>query len=158
MDLSWERWVHKPSHDFKTNKLSSEKVAELEALPGWTWDLLETQYQEALNCLIKFIGREGMPGFQRIILKTGLDLAIGLIAEAKFKSTSFRLKKLLNEAIPGWTWNVLETQYQEGMGCLIKFAIREGHSRVRYLILKMDLGWGLGKQTKARFQNQQTFI
>ena len=44
-------------------KLAKTKIKKLESLPGWTWDALETQWQEAYEALLVEVEVKGTVSF-----------------------------------------------------------------------------------------------
>ena len=58
-ELNLGIWVSGRRQDYKGEKLSAERVAALEALPGWEWDPNEASYQRYSAALKQFVEREG---------------------------------------------------------------------------------------------------
>ena len=91
--------------------IPDERVVDLEAIKGWTWDALEDSYQQGLAALKQFVEREGHAN----VVSTHKEVVEG--AEHKLgqwvsnRRTDFRKGKLAPrrvsdlEAIKGWTWS-----------------------------------------------------
>jgi hypothetical protein len=130
------RWVVRQRQARKGGELSEERARRLEALPGWHWDLYEATWEEGFNRLLAFIEREGhsrVPGSYR---DDGHRLGRWVIKQRALRNrgdlSSDRVQRL--EALQGWTWDTVEAQWaarwEEGYAQLVRFAERQGHTRV----------------------------
>jgi hypothetical protein len=101
-------WVNSRRHDYKLGKLESEKVNELNEVPGWVWDVLEWQWMESYDLLLKFAAREGHANVPQKHQEEGKKLGMWMSGQRQL----YRKKKLsqerieLLEKVPGWSWNV----------------------------------------------------
>jgi hypothetical protein len=104
----------------------------LEALPGWTWHPHEAAWEEGLAHLRKFVAREGHAWVPHSHREDGYRLG-GWVdnqrqshrIDALDPERSARL-----EALPGWSWGLRESAWEEGFAHLKAFVEREARSRV----------------------------
>ena len=103
-------WVSSRRVDRNAGRLSAERIAVLEAVPGWIWDLLEADYQENLGALGQFVEREGharVPTFH-VELFQGAEVRLGGWVSSRrrdFKVGRLPAERIaVLEAAPGWVW------------------------------------------------------
>jgi len=151
-------WVSKQRGAYAKGKLEAERVARLEALGSWTWDLLADEWEEGFHHLRRFADREGHARISRKCLEDGYRLGQWVnnqrIRHAEGKIDVDRATRL--EAIPGWVWHTKAAVWEEGLGCLSRFVDREGHALVsaRYIEDGFPLGKWVGHQ-RANHSNGQ---
>ena len=125
-------WVNNQRTKCANRKLASDRVARLEALPGWTWDVLTEQWEKGFDYLCRFAEREGHSWPPASYVEDGYRLGSWVngqrTAYTKGKLDPDRASRL--EALPGWTWDAVKALWEEGFGYLCRFAEREGRSRV----------------------------
>jgi superfamily II DNA or RNA helicase len=113
------------------DSMDPDRRQRLEALPGWSWDVLSEQWEEGFSYLKKFSEREG---HCRVPLrfKTDDDYLLGawVRRQRAAKDTMDLDRRLRLEALPGWSWDVLSDEWQKGFSYLKGFSDREGHCRV----------------------------
>ena len=44
---------------YRTNRLDSTRVKQLEALPAWVWEPHQATWESGYACLLRFVEREG---------------------------------------------------------------------------------------------------
>jgi hypothetical protein len=98
-------------NDFKAGRLSEERIAALEAFPGWVWDTYEAAFQKGLGALAQFVEREG---HARVLTKhvesfQGAEVSLGNWVRTHrndFKAGKLSAERIAAlEAVPGWDWN-----------------------------------------------------
>ncbi len=124
-------WVATQRTLHKRGELSEERVRELEALPGWLWDVLDDNWSRNYNGLKKFADRAGHARApQRFVDDDGLKLGQWVAVQRIHRSEMSPDRKALLEALPGWSWTPTTDAWERSYGFLKAFVEREGHARV----------------------------
>ena len=103
----------------KRTTMSADRSGRLEELPGWTWDTKETQWEEGFARLEAYVADNGVCRVPKDHV-TGDDYRLGAWVgnqRTKRKTMPAERKSRL-EALPGWTWDTKETQWEEGFARL----------------------------------------
>ena len=148
------KWVSKQRE--AKNKMDPDLRLRLEALPGWSWGILSDQWEEGFSHLKQFSEREShcrVP--KRHMTDDGYGLGIWVRRQREAKNKMDPDLRLRLEAMPGWSWDILSHQWEEGFSHLKQYSDRERHCRVpaRY---KTDGGYGLGQWVSEQRKHKDT--
>ena len=138
--------------------MSSERAARLEALAGWTWDVLAEKWEEGFAHLKTYLERNGharvVRGFKT---SDGYPLGrwVNLQRTARAAMDSERVARL--EALDGWVWDVYADLWEEGFGHLKEYVERNGHARVPQRFRAAD-GYPLAEwvRTQRRYRDDMS--
>jgi hypothetical protein len=134
--------------------MTPERIARLESLPGWSWNVISDKWEESFIHLKEFTDREGhanVPQRYKTAIGYRLDTWVGRQRADRTSLSSER--KALLEALPGWSWDVYSDRWEEGFCHLKEFAGREGHAMVLRNFKTKDgyrLGLWVGSQRSAK--------
>lgn len=114
--------------------LAPERVAALEALPGWMWDAREEAWWEKVDLLRDFVETHGRYPHGREMWQ-GVPLG-SFVNTCRTAMTTHDNEWLLKfperiaglEALPGWTWNARDAWWEEHYQQLRAFAEQHGHA------------------------------
>jgi superfamily II DNA or RNA helicase len=143
-------WVAKHRGEGNAGRLDAARVAELEALPGWTWDPRTEQWAEVLDALRAYVAREGNARVPFPHVENGLRLG-SWVATRRARHAAGRLDPARTaelEALPGWTWDPWADDWATALVALRAFVAREGHARIPRGYAEGDLR--LGEWVKSR--------
>ncbi len=140
------RWVGTQRYCYKQNELSKDRIRALEEMPGWTWDIIESQWTEGYENLKEYSDREGHAKVpNRFITSDGFRLGSWIQNRrneySKGKLSKDRIRAL--EEVSGWSWDPIEDQWVAGYERLKEYADREGHAKILNRYITSD-GFRLG--------------
>ena len=107
-------WAHLRRQEYRNGKLLSERIEQLEALPGWVWDLAAADFDEGLDRLRKFVEKHGHATVPAAYLSEDNFKLGGWVLSRR---QGYKKGKLLPERIeqleelPGWVWDVNTVKY-----------------------------------------------
>ena len=121
-------WVNKQRG--RKGKLDADRIRRLAELPGWTWDPRTAQWEEGFGYLLRYAEREGHTRVLMGHIEDGYRLGAWVKKQRSRKDirNADQIHRL--EELPGWTWDPRAAQWEEGFGYLLRYAEREGHTRV----------------------------
>ena len=145
-------WVLSKRNYFKKNKLSNYQIKALEALPGWSWDPYEDAWKFGYERLKEYVEREG----NAIVAQSyNTDEGFALGVWVSNQRNAYKNKKLSDdqigalEALPNWSWNLLEDAWNLAYEQLKKYAEKKGHAKVPVSFISEN-GSRLGVWVKAQ--------
>jgi hypothetical protein len=130
--LPLARWVIWHRQQYKAGKVPADRVERLEALPGWTWDVLAARWEEHFAALEAFAAREGHARAPAAHLEGPLRLGQWVVAQRhmhrKDELDPGQARRL--SEVPGWVWDTREAAWEAGLVALRRFNARTGHCDV----------------------------
>lgn len=129
-DLRLGSWVAAQRSRRRMGRLDPASIAELESVPGWTWNPRTVDWDAALAALRAFVAREGHARVPRAHIESGVALGSWVVSHRHRRDRLERARILELEAIPGWTWDRGTDEWETALAALRAFVAREGHARV----------------------------
>lgn len=112
-EMALGSWVQHQRSKFNKGNLSLERIAKLESVPNWTWDVFESQWlhnYEQLAWYSKDFGTSRIPSTYKD--SEGKPLGKRL-AKLRGKKESLSQEQIrLLEGLPDWTWDPFEDQWK----------------------------------------------
>jgi len=149
------RWVNSQRNAQKGlfgKGLSAERISRLESLQGWTWNVLETSWEESFSVLEKYVKREGHAFVPRSHIEDEIRLGAWVNAQRRMKESLSPERFSRLESLQGWVWNAPEAAWEGGFSALGKYVAREGHARVSQSHIEdgFNVGQWVGVQRGAK--------
>jgi hypothetical protein len=141
------QWTSAQRNRKTKDSMDLDRRQRLEALPGWSWDVLLDQWEEGYSHLKEVSEREGHCRVP-VGYKTDDGYRLGQWTKVqrnrKTKDSMDLDRRQRLEALPGWSWDVLLDQWEEGYSHLKEFSERARHCRV-VISHKTNDGYRLGQ-------------
>ena len=148
------RWVGKQRT--KRDTMGQERREMLEALAGWTWNALDAEWEEEFGCLTAYVATNGNCRVTRSYGRAeGSTLGQWVTTQRTKRDTMNAARRERLEALAGWTWDVLETQWEEAFRHLEEYVAEHGHSRAPDSHVSGN-GFRLGAWVRKKRANQRT--
>ncbi|WP_219415473.1 helicase associated domain-containing protein [Pseudonocardia nigra] len=100
-------WTRNRRKEYRAARLSSQRVAELEALPGWTWAEQDMRWLQGLSALQRFVEEHGHASPPRAAVMEGYRIGHWVDTQRlkyrRGRLAADRVERL--EALPGWVWD-----------------------------------------------------
>jgi helicase associated protein len=126
------KWVQKQRVHHNKGTLEADREHRLKDLPGWTWDAYGEQWEEVFSRLLDYVKRHGNARLPRSCEVDGFRLGAWVTkqrrAHARGSLDAGRQQRL--ETLPGWTWDPVADQWEEGISRLLDYFKRHGDARV----------------------------
>lgn len=111
------RWVAARRTQYHRGTLTPERVAALEQLPGWVWDVREDRWAQGLRLLAAYAQRTGAPNPDAFYVEEDEDgFTLGAWVNSRRKEhgagTLYPARVAALEAIEGWDWKPFDTAWR----------------------------------------------
>lgn len=125
-------WVAQRRVERLRGELRAERVAELNAFDGWSWEPRRDDWLRAMAALRSFVSREGHSQVPQSHVEGEIRLGTWVTSQRSLYRRGAMDQTLAGELeeIPGWRWDPLANRWERGIGALLAFTQREGHARV----------------------------
>ncbi|CAM3378010.1 DEAD/DEAH box helicase [Mycobacterium colombiense] len=149
------RWVVTQRRFYSNGRLDADRQRRLEELPGWSWTRQADQWEKGLAQLLLYVEQHCDASVPQSCKLNGFGLGSWVNAQrakyAKGALDADRVRRLAN--LPGWTWNPLTAQWEEGFNRLLAYVEQHGDARVpqSYTIDGYKLGqWVINRRSDYR--------
>ncbi|WP_165449738.1 DEAD/DEAH box helicase [Krasilnikovia cinnamomea] len=143
-------WAGSRRSDHRRGQLSPDRIAQLEALPGWVWDTKEDGFAEGLEKLRAYATEHRharVPA--KFTTADGFQLGTWVSNRRRRRGQLSPDQVAQLEALPGWVWDTKEDGFAEGLEKLRAYADEHGHARVPKTFVTDD-GFPLGGWVSKR--------
>ncbi|QYL20269.1 helicase associated domain-containing protein (plasmid) [Mycolicibacterium pallens] len=124
-------WIQRCREDHRAATLPAERLAALEALPGWSWKQPSMEsWRDGMHALHRFISRTGhaAPPQGEVVD----DFALGWWVTRRrrdYRAGTLSTERVAElEALPGWQWDPNEHRWQTGFAALTGYVGVQGHA------------------------------
>ncbi len=112
---------------FKKAYGDPERKARLESVPGWSWDPLEEQWNEAFERLKVLVSKNGTSNLPtKFACEDGFKLGAWIGTQRRVKSTLTENKKSKLESFPDWTWDAKALVWEQNYAELVQYVSEFG--------------------------------
>jgi hypothetical protein len=147
-------WVANRRADYRNVRLTRAQIRRLESQRGWIWNARRDSFKEGFRYLQRFLSREGHARVPVEYVESGFRLGAWVHKRRGERERMSAARRRRLAFLPGWSWNVFESQWQEGLRHLRAYRKREGHSLVP--VRHVEAGFHLGRWVHHLRQRKRT--
>jgi superfamily II DNA or RNA helicase len=131
-DYKLGQWVVSQRSKYNSTQLEQDKIGRLESLKGWTWDVLDTQWNFAYKALIAYREEHGHIDVKKGQTQNGIKLRIWIGVQRRNHLSGRLLPQYsrLLEELEGWSWRPYEDQWNSQFEYLTNFERKHGHCSI----------------------------
>ncbi len=156
------RWVAARRTQYHRGTLAPERIAALQQLPGWVWDVREDRWAQGLRLLIAYARRTGAPNPDAFCIEEDEDnFTLGAWVNSRRKEhgagTLSPARVAALEAIEGWEWRPFDAAWNRMLQRLAQEAGQYGditHLTQRSVVDGAHLGRWIMVQRSAHRRGQ----
>jgi hypothetical protein len=138
------QWVSMQRGKNNKNDLAMDKVIALESIVGWTWDPIETSWQDTYKALVNYVGEKGFDAIsQKIITNDGIKIGTWIGTQRANREKLPQNKIAALEAIPGWKWSGVEDLWSLRFAELQSYSKNNDVSKIPFKFISQS-GFKLG--------------
>ena len=152
-------WISYQRNTKSENLLSQVRIKRLEAVEGWTWDVITFQWEEGfehLQCYVMEHSNTKVP--QKYISLDGYPLGNWVGTQRRNKTQNFLTQDYIDrlETLTGWIWDSYADQWEAGFKQLQHYLKEHGNPYVPINYVSPDgytLGNWVGTQRRNKTKN-----
>ena len=151
-------WVNEMRSSYREGALPQDRIATLEAIPGWSWHRHQTSWDEQFAVLSSYAQREGqaLPLVDCVEEGAPIGKWASKQRHAYVKGQLSTERRARLESLPGWAWDANDARWYSHYYAMAAFAAREGHSQPkrRWIENGLKIGGWAGDQRRAHRKGQ----
>lgn len=123
------QWIGTQRSDYASGILKDERRSRLETLRGWSWNILEDQWEHGFSKLEEFLETHGHACLPRYgIAGDGFDLGQwGQVQRSRYKNGKLRSDRIERlEKLLGWSWNLVLSNWFKKYEMLVQHGAKAG--------------------------------
>ncbi|WP_370132652.1 Helicase associated domain protein [Streptacidiphilus sp. EB103A] len=128
-----EGWAARQRAAYTVGRIASARAALLEALPGWSWDLMEAKRERGRAELESFVREHGHAHVPRgYTSPSGYRLdSFVTVSRNRYRAQQSSAEEIAYfEAFNGWMWHVHDAKFELFLTRLDRFIAEHGHGRI----------------------------
>ena len=127
-------WVHSQRQYYRKGSLSPDRIARLEALPGWVWTPFDAKWEHGYELASAYADEHGDADVPSKHRRGGFALGAWVSRQRSLhrQDRLSDVRRLRLEGLKGWVWEVStgpRRSWERSLDVLKAFAAREGHAR-----------------------------
>jgi Helicase associated domain/Helicase conserved C-terminal domain len=155
------QWINAQRNAHVAGTISANKRAQLERLPGWTWNARRDMWEDGYAVLCRYVEEHRVARVPYECVYDGYKLGKWITAQRRMRTVGklSRERQQRLSSLPGWTWDIVGDQWEEGYDHLVQFVDAQGSARVLASYVAED-GYNLGHwvHTQRAFQRTGVLI